>query len=403
MERKGALQGLKVADFSQWAMAPLICTYLGAYGAEVVKVDSEEDPLRMSGAFKDNKPGVNRSLIFIALNSNRKSIAINMARAEGQQLAKKIALWADVVVESFRAGFIEEWELGYAALSREKPEIVMVRATIEGQTGPRSKGVGFGITLKGESGFAHLCGWPDRRTSLPIAYNDFIVPPIGVTAVMGALVQRQLTGKGQLIDLSAYEASLPYLTPVLLDYEVNKNVQTRQGNRSPIAAPHGAYRCRGEDSWCAIAVCDDEEWGALRGVMGNPEWAYEARFATLSARKVNEEELDRLLESWTINFTPVELMEKLQQAGVPAGAVQNSRDLLDEDPQLKHRGFFPRLKHAEVGECYNLGWPAQLVKTPAQLEVAPCLGQDNYYVCHELLSMPDEEIVFLINEGILQT
>ena len=192
------------------------------------------------------------------------------------------------------------------------------------------------------------------------------------------------------------------MAPLILDYAVNQQVASRMGNRLSHAAPHGAYRCRGEDRWCAIAVFTDEEWQSFSKVVGNPTLTNNPKFSTLPARKENEDELDRLVEEWTINHSPEEVMSLMQAAGVAAGVVATGEDLLEHDPQLKHRHFFQELDHLEIGKYHAAGPAFVLSKSPCGLRSAPSLGEHSEYVLKEILGMSDKEVAELVIEGVLE-
>jgi benzylsuccinate CoA-transferase BbsF subunit len=174
------------------------------------------------------------------------------------------------------------------------------------------------------------------------------------------------------------------------------------GNRHSDAAPHGAYRCHGEDRWCAIAVFTDEEWQSFSKVIGDPRLTTNLKFSTLLARKENEDELDSLVEEWTINRSAEEVMNLLQAAGVAAGVVQTGEDLLEHDPQLKHRQFFQELDHPEIGKHYARCPAFTLSKSSCEVQRAPLLGEHNEYLLKETLGMSDEEIAELVIEGVVE-
>ena len=200
--------------------------------------------------------------------------------------------------------------------------------------------------------------------------------------------------------MSQFEAGVNFLTPLVLDYCVNNRVASRAGNYCSYAAPHNAYRCRGQDRWCTIAVFSNEEWQSFCLVTRNPLWTRDERFATLLGRKEHELELDRLVEEWTINYTAEEVMTLMQKGGVAAGIVETNQDLL-QDPQLRHRHHFWVLNHREMGPLSHMGQACQLSKTPAELKMAaPCLGEHNEYVCTKILGMSDEEFVELLQQGV---
>ena len=403
MERT-ALEGTRVVDFS-WAFAgPFIGAYLGDYGAQVIKVESHSrlDITRVTAPYKDGVTGVNRSGCFLVVNNSKYGITLNLRHPRASDVIRKLIAWADIVVENFGAGVMERLGLGYEELKKIKPELIMLSATIQGQTGPRSTFAGYGWNTVALTGIGNLTGWPDRPPVGTLqAYPDSVVPWFGVVAVLAALDYRRRTGRGQYIDVSQYETTCHFLAPLLLEYIANHRVAMRAGNRCPYAAPHGVYRCRGDDRWCAISVFTETEWKAFCRVLGSPGWAGDKKFASLHQRKENEEELDRRVEQWTIDFTPEEVMVLMQQADVPAGVVKTNKELF-EDPQLAHQGYFHRVDHPEIGECYQQAWPIRLSISPLNIRPAPCLGEHNEYVFTQMLGLSDEEFVEYLDMGVFE-
>ena len=400
-----ALEGVKVADFC-WALAgPLSTKVLADHGAEVIKIEGGNkriDNQRLNMPFKDDIVGVNRGAIFNPFNTGKRSVAINLAHPKGVELAKGLVAWADIVTENFAGGTIEKMGLGYEALRKVKPDIIMLSTSVQGQTGPHASLSGFGTHLAAMSGLQHITGWPDRIAVDIEVYTDFITNRFVVPSLVAALLYRRRTGKGQYIDASQYEMAQQFMAPLILDKTVNNRVAGRMGNRHPDAAPHAAYRCRGEDRWCAIAVFTDEEWTSFCEVIGNPAWTKESRFQTLAGRKENEEELNGLVEAWTIGRTAEEVMERMQTGGVAAGVVKTVEDVMEHDPQLAHRHHYWRLDHPEIGEYVAPGPPFKLSKSPAELRSAPLLGEHNEYAMKEILGLSDDEIVELTIEEVLE-
>ncbi len=398
-----ALDGIKVVDFSWVMVGPMTTRYLADYGATVVHVESRThvDLLRTTPPYKDRRIGIDRAGYFAQYNANKYGISLDLNHPKGVEVAKKLIAWADVVAESFTPGTMEKWGLGYEEIKKIKPDIIMFRTCMQGQTGPHRHLPGTGVNLVGLTGFAHLCGWPDRPPAQPYGpYTDSIAPRFAVAALIAALDYRRKTGKGQLLDMSQFEAGVNFIAPLMLDYFTNHRVASRMGNRSPYAAPHNAYRCRGEDRWCTIAVFSDEEWQSLCRAMGNPPWSKDSRFATFQGRKENEDELDRLIEAWTIARSAEEVMDRLQREGVPAGVVKTIKDLY-EDPQLKYRHYLWTMQHREMGAFSFPGQACKLSKTPARLRMpSPCLGEHTEYVCRELLGMSESEFDQLLIEGV---
>ena len=400
---KKPLEGKKVVDFGWNITVPLTAKALSDCGAEVIELENESwpDPLRTMGPFKDEIPGLNRSGNFNQWNTGKLGLTLNLARPKGVEVARRLVAWADIVVENFAGGAMKKMGLGYEELKMVKPDIIMLSSCIYGQTGPLAKHPGTGHQLTGLAGFNHIAGWPDREPPYLGPYTDYPAPRLNVLAILAALDYRRRTGKGQYLDMSQYETGIHFLAPLILDYAVNQRVANRMGNRSTYAAPHGAYRCRGEDRWCTIAVFTEEEWQSFGRVIGNPPWTNSPKFTTLLARKENEDELDRLVEAWTIDYSAEEVMSVMQATEVGAGVVQTGEDLLEHDPQLKHRHFFWKLDHPEVEE-YRAPRPSFILsKSPYELRRAPLMGEHNEYVLKELLGMSDEQIAELVIEGVM--
>ncbi|MFC1965839.1 CaiB/BaiF CoA transferase family protein [Chloroflexota bacterium] len=398
------LEGIKVADFTQVITGPLTTKVLSDYGAVVIKIESRLRPdlEREVQPFKDNIRGVNRSGSFNQHNTGKLSLTLNLTHPRGVEVAKRFVAWADIVAENFAGGVMARMGLGYEELKKVKPDIIMLSSCMQGQTGPYATHPGYGAHLAALSGFSHVAGWPDREPPYIGTYTDFIAPRFHALTILAALDYRRRTGKGQHLDMSQYENGVHFIAPLILDYAVNKRVAERMGNHYPYAAPHGAYRCRGEDRWCAIAVFTDDEWQSFYKVIGNPTWTKEPRFSTLQLRKKIEDELDKLVEEWTINYSAEEVMTMMQTGGVAAGVLQTGEGLLEHDPQLKHRHFFWELDHPEMGKYYALGHPFVLSKLPCELRRAPLLGEHSKYALDEVLGMSDEEIAELVMEGAIE-
>ena len=397
-----ALDGVKVIEFSNAYVGPVTAKQLGDYGATVIRVEStfRPDPSRTSQPYKDNIPGLNRGGYYAYYSGNKYGITLDLNNKRGMEVLEKLLKWADVAIENFRPGVMEKWNLGYEQIRSINPGIVMLRTSNQGQTGPYSSMRGVGNGLNGLTGLVHLTGWPDRPpTVMMLAYSDYLVPFLGATAIIAALDHRRRTGKGQLIDMSQFEAGLQFVLTAILEYTVNGKEVQRMGNASNCIAPHGVYRCKGEDRWCAVAVVDEKKWQALCELMGSPSWTQEERYSSLGKRKENEIELNNMIEEWTVNYTPEELTVLLQDAGIPSGIVKTPKDIFF-DPQLRHRNFLWQMDHPEMGPFHHLGQSAILSKTPAQGRMpAPCLGEHTQFICSELLRMSDEEFVELLTDG----
>jgi benzylsuccinate CoA-transferase BbsF subunit len=369
----------------------------------VIKIESQARPdlIRWAPPWRHATPDLNTSQFFAMYNTNKLGVTLDLNKTEAHELVRKLVRTADMVSESFSPRAMRRWGLDYDALRQIKPDLVMFSTCQQGQTGPHAGFVGTGNLLAALSGFYQVTGY-EGEPPMPIygAYTDFIVPRFGILAIIAALAHHRRTGQGQYIDLSQYETSLHFLAPLLLDYEVNGRLATRQGNRDNQAAPHGAYRCKGEDRWCALAVSSDAQWQAFCEILGRPDWTRQPEFATRLRRLRHAAQLDKYVESWTITQDAQDVMQRFQAAGVPAGVVSRCSDLY-VDPQLQHRQYFVELDHAAMGRTRYDGLQHRLCRTPATLRPAPLMGQHNNYVLTEILGLSAAKVARLIETGVV--
>jgi len=399
------LEGIKILDFSWVIAGPKATKFLANLGATVVRVESEQrlDFLRAYPPFPDGISGVNRSGTWAYLNDGKYGIALNTKHPKAMGVVEQLVRWADVVVENFTPGTMERLGLAYENLRQMKKDIIMLRASLMGQTGPYSHQTGLGTMLQAYAGFSSLVGWPDR---LPVgtaaAYTDYPASGFISIGVLAALDYKRRSGRGLCIDLSQLESAQQLLLPALLDYTANGRVWEAIGNRHPRACPHGAYACQGDDRWCLIAVFDEREWEGLKATMENPDWAESEQFSTLIARKEHEDELDQKITEWTLKHAAEDVMQRLQDSGVPAGMVKNGKDI-HEDPQLTHRGHIVPITHQEMGKlCYDTP-PFRFSSTPLWMKIPhPCLGEHTELVCREFLKMSDEQFFELLSDGVFE-
>ncbi len=397
-------EDVRVVVFAFLGVGPHSVKYMAEYGAEVIRIESRlrPDPMRAVPPFKDNIPGIERSQMYSKIDNNTHSITLDLKHPKGVEIAKNLVSKSDIVIDGWTPGTLSRLGLGFDDLRKIKPDIIMLSTCMQGQTGPAARHPGHGVTLGSLSGFNIMTGWPDRIPSgISGPFTDVVAAIYSALILQAALDYRSRTGKGQYLDVSQFECNIHFIAPHILDYLVNRRDFSRQGNSCSYAAPHGVYRCRGEDRWCAIGVFTDEEWKSFCGVLGNPHWSMEQRFSTVLARLKNSDELDKLIEEWTSNYSPEEVMIQMQNAGVAAGIVQNSKDLW-EDPQLKHRNSICELEHPEIGTavCQRVG--VTLPEVPYKLKRAPLLGEHTEDICKRVLNMTDENFIELLNDGVFE-
>jgi crotonobetainyl-CoA:carnitine CoA-transferase CaiB-like acyl-CoA transferase len=399
------LADVKILDF-MWAIAgPAATRVLADYGATVVRVESTRhfDTARTIGPYQKAHPGPEHSGLYQNFNAGKRGMTLDLTKPGGCAVALDLVRWADVVTESFSPNVMRAWGLDYESLREVKPDLIMLSTCLMGQTGPLSTFAGFGNLAAAISGFYHLAGWPDRAPAGPFgAYTDTVAPRFTAAAILAALDDRRRTGQGQYIDQSQAESTLHFLAPAILDYTVNGRVQERVGNRDAAMAPHGVYPAAGEDCWIAIAVGNDQQWQALCAVLERPDLLHDERFAMPEARLAHQDALDTIIAAWTRGREAGVAETALQMRGVPASALQNSRELCD-DPQLAHRGHLVRLAHPILGTTIVEGSRFRLSRTPAKIDcAAPTLGGDNHYVLETILGYSEERIAELVIEGALE-
>jgi crotonobetainyl-CoA:carnitine CoA-transferase CaiB-like acyl-CoA transferase len=381
--------GVRVWDASWVGVGPLTTKYLADYGATVIRSESARNPdvLRLAPPFRDGVRGINRSQFFADFNSSKRGLGVDLAHERGREIALRLARWADVVVESFSPGVMARLGLSYEQLQAVNPSLIMLSTSMNGQTGPRRTFAGFGTVMAPMAGFSEVTGWPDRLPGSPFgAYTDFICQRLCGTVLIAALDHKRRTGEGQYIDLAQYEGGLQFQAAALLDYAVNGRAVSRDGNRSPDAAPHGIYPCRPDgdrDRWIAIAVERDDDWPVLAGLIGSPGWAADPALRTLEGRKAAEDLIDRELAAWTAQRDRDEVFRRLQPR-IAAAPVNDPADL-HRDPQLEYRRYLRELRHPEMGPTLYEGPQAELSLTPPRLaKAAPCLGEDTRWALAEI-------------------
>jgi crotonobetainyl-CoA:carnitine CoA-transferase CaiB-like acyl-CoA transferase len=389
---------------------------LATMGAEVIRVEWHDDrALDMLRGVGPRVPGgeadsVNRSGLFNNINPGKYGITLNMNVPQGRDLFKRLIAKSVVLCENYSPGQMERWELGYETLRQINPGLIYLQITGMGKSGTYKDYLSVGPTAQALSGLTHMSGSPEPMPPAGWGYSylDHSTGYYGAMHALAALLQRRRTGRGCYIDLSQTEVGLMVSGTATLEAQVTGTPTARHGNRMPAAAwaPHGAYPCRGTDEWITIAVQTDEQWEALVAEIGAPEWARDARFQTAVGRKANEDDLDRLMAQFTKSEDRYDLMNRLQQRGVPAGVVQKSVDRCMRDPQLQERGYFVPLPQSEIGTWPIEGFPAKFQNMPIDVgglpgRAAPLMGEDNDYVYRDVLGLTAEEIATLREDWII--
>ncbi len=410
------LAGIRVIDISVVWAGPFLTQMLADLGAEVIKVENihawqlarggqarphkeeagENSPF--PHGFPNHDPGDRpweRDPWFIPLLRNKKSVTINLLNDRGQEYFHRLVAKSDVLWENNVPSTPEKLGITWEVLNKVNPRLIMLRSPAFGLDSRYKNRRGFGLHIEAFIGHTMLRGYTDMDPSsnTDIYTGDYHTATVGAFAIMAALHHRDRTGRGQWIELAQAENSTQLFPQALMDYVLNGRVQTTIGNHDVQGyAPNGVYPCTGDDRWIAITVCTDDQWRALCAAMGRAELASDPRYATTAAREQHQDELDAMLAAWTADKDQVALMERLQSAGVPAGAVMDGRDAL-ASPQLRARDFWERIEHKFTGGTWDWSGPPfrlPLNGHPPSLP-PPGLGEHNEYVYKEILGVSDAE------------
>lgn len=401
---KDALSGIRIADFSWIWAGPYAASLLAYMGAEVIKIESRGriDQTRKGTMMDtDDFDGLNYSPTFNNANLNKMGVSLNLATPEGVRLAREIVKNCDVVISNMRPGKMDKLGLGYEDFKKIKPDIIMIESSGFGSTGPYRGYAGFAPIFASFGGLAYLTGYEDGTPNVMSGVQDMRAGTASAFIVLAALYNKKRTGEGQYIDLSSSECLSSLIGPELMDYTMNRRSPRRKGNKDEIMAPHGCYRCAGEDKWISIAAASDAEWKALCCIMGNPQWCRAKEYESMLGRWEHQEELDRHISEWTAGYSSHELMEKLQEAGVAAMPSFDAEEIL-KDPHTKARGLFVDVEHPRLGTQTVMGPAWKFSETPARIrKAAPLIGEDNETVFGSLLGMTEEEIRDLTDKKVI--
>lgn len=423
MTRPRPLDGIRVVDFSWVRAGPWATRWLGALGAEIIKIEwpeSERGRLPSSTTPQRLPVDLNTSGNFNDTNVNKKSISLNVRTPKGLDIARRLIAKSDIVIENFSSRVLRKWGLGYDELCKIKPDIVYVSMSGYGHSGRHHHYTTFGPVAQAASGLTLLSGLPDKPPAgWGWSYMDDTGGLYGAMCALTGLYNRNRTGNGQHIDQAQMISGIPLNGPALLDLTVNGRGSRRAGfppgnrahwpgtpltanYRGPTVAPHNAYRTRpgGYNDWCVIVCQSDEEWRNLVSLMGSPDWTGADAFATVSGRLDRQEELDRGIEAWTMTIGKYELTERCQRAGVRAMPVQSAEDRVEHDPQLAHRGMYQPLTHAALGTYKVQNAPFVLARTPAfNHSASPRIGEHTREIAEGLLGLASDDVRAGFSDG----
>jgi crotonobetainyl-CoA:carnitine CoA-transferase CaiB-like acyl-CoA transferase len=430
--RPRALEGIRIIDLTWLQVGPQATRLLASFGAQVIRVEwrkrgaidflryfqpfapdrATPDGGRVQGAAPSHglRGNYDRGAYFNNTNPGKYGVTLNLNHPKGRDLLKRMVRDANALCENFSPGQMDKWGLGYEELRELNPKLIYLQTTGMGKAGVYKNYVSYGPTAQAFSGLTFLSGLRDQDQPAGWGYSYLDHSPgyFGAMLLMAALRQQRAEGRGAYIDMSQTETGLMLTGTSIVEYQLTGKETQRYGNRMPYRdwAPHGAYRCAGDDSWIAISIQSDTQWQALVQEMKSPAWARDDRFATAISRKHHEDELDTRLTQFTVEQDRYDLMDRLQARAIAAGVVQRAADRFDRDPQLKARGYFVDLPHNEIGTWPVEGFPAKLSASPASVggltgRAAPKLGEDNEFVYHDIFGLGKDELALLREEDVI--
>ena len=396
--KQGPLSDIRVIEMGSLLAGPFCGQLLGDFGAEIIKIEQPEigDPMRVWGQEKAH----GLSLWWPVIARNKKSITLNARVPEGQEIIKQLVAKSDILVENFRPGTMERWGLGYDELAKINPKLVMIRVTGFGQTGPYASQAGYGSIGEAMGGLRYVVGDPSTPPSrMGISIGDALAALFGTLGGLIALHASNITGKGQVVDSAIYEAVLGMMESLIPEYQKAGYIRERTGSILPNVAPANVYPTK--DGEYLIAANQDTVFKRFAEAMGRPELAEDERYATHGARGKHQQELDDMIAEWTKTMTAAELRELMNEYGVPNGKIYRAPDML-EDIHFKAREAIINMPHPAFDELKMHNVFPKLSDMPGKVKwCGPELGQHNNEIYCDLLEMEKQQIVELIDKGVL--
>ena len=395
---QGPLPGIRVVDLTRILAGPLCTMMLGDMGADVIKI---EPP----GAGDDTRGwgppfAAGEAAYFLGVNRNKRSLTLNMAVPAGQRILAGLIEKADVLIDNFKIGTLDQWGFSEEWFEERAPRLVRCSITGYGSSGPNAAQPGYDFILQAESGLMSICGEPDGApTKYGVAIVDVCTGMLACNAILAALNARHRTGKGQKVELSLYETSLAMLVNVASNYLVSGKGGGRFGNGHPSIVPYTTYRA--SDGMIALAVGNDNQFARTASILGHAEWAQDQRFATNRARVEHRAMIDGLIAEAFAGDTVAAWLTKLRAAGVPCGKINSVAGALD-DPHTAARDMIETVEHPLVGALKMLGIPFKFSDTPASVRRAPpTLGQHTAEILATELGLDAQSIAQLRQDKVI--
>ncbi|MCQ6281741.1 CaiB/BaiF CoA-transferase family protein [Bacillus sp. EB600] len=397
---RGPLEGIRILDLSTVVAAPYGAALLGDFGAEVIKVEMPEvgDPLRNLGPYYNGE-----GLRWPGMSRNKKSITLDLRQEEGKEILRKLVSKSDMVIENFRTGTLEKWGIGYEDLKQYNPDLVMIRVTGYGQTGPYSHKAGFGTPATAFSGFTYLHGYPDRPPISPsFSLTDYVTGIYVAFAAVTALYHRdcQDEGTGQYVDVSLYESMFRMMEFLISEYDQTGSIKERSPGLSGHSAPAGNFLTK-DGHWIILVTSSDKTFERLAKVMNREDMLTDERYHTNSIRLTRFDEVNGIVSDWVKTKTKDELQQLLDESGVPMSSIYSIKDIF-EDPQYKARENIVEVDHPRLGKVKIPGVVPKFSETPGSIrQIAPELGEHNEEILMKLLELDEGTIASLKEKKVI--
>ncbi|WP_394233227.1 CaiB/BaiF CoA transferase family protein [Niallia oryzisoli] len=400
IKTRGPLEGIRILDLSTVIAAPYGAALLGDFGAEVIKIEMPEvgDPLRNLGPYYNGE-----GLRWPGMSRNKKSITLDLRQEEGKEILRKLVSKSDMVIENFRTGTLEKWGIGYEDLKEYNPDLVMIRVTGYGQTGPYSHKAGFGTPATAFSGFTYLHGYPDRPPISPsFSLTDYVTGIYVAFAAVTALYHRDChdEGSGQYVDVSLYESMFRMMEFLISDYDQTGNIKDRSPGLSGHSAPAGNFLTK-DGHWIILVTSSDKTFERLAKAMNREDMLTDERYHTNSVRLTRFDEVNGIVSDWVKTKTKDELQHLLDECGVPMSPIYSIKDIF-EDPQYKARENIVEVDHPRLGKVKIPGVVPKFSETPGSIrQIAPDLGEHNDEILIKLLELDEGTIASLKEKKVI--
>jgi formyl-CoA transferase len=395
----GPLADLRLIEMGTLLAGPFCGQLMGDFGAEVIKVEppGKGDPMREWGQEKAH----GMSLWWPVIARNKKSVTLNLREKEGQDIARELISKADFLLENFRPGTMERWNLSYEELKEINPGLIMIRVSGYGQTGPYSKRAGFGAVGESMGGLRYVCGDPSAPPSrMGISIGDSLAATFACIGALSALHHRERTGEGQVVDSAIYEAVLNMMESLITEYDKAGYIRERQGSILPNVAPSNIYPTK-DNNMILIAANQDTVFKRLTEAMERPDLAEDERYQTHSARGAHQVELDAMVAEWTATIDAATLEEMMEEYGIPSGKIYRAPEML-EDAHFRARDAIIKTQHPKFGELLMQNVAPKLSATPGSVRrPGPSLGEHNEEIYQDLLEFDIDRMAALNTRGII--